>query len=107
MPKNKVELINDIREIFSALDTTMTSARLASSAYDILDLLIKMNTIEPGCCRKEIVELSRTIGNEVSYAHEIAKDIYLKNVADKTEIELIAAKKIAINKIGVNISSVL
>jgi hypothetical protein len=107
MKKTKDEIVNDIRTIFASLNSGMTSARLASSAYNILDLIIQLNSIEPGSCRKEILDLSRTLDKELSYTHEIAKDIYIKNVAFVTEEELIMSKNNVINKIKLDISLLL
>jgi hypothetical protein len=107
MTKTKDEILQDIRTIFATLTSDMTSARLASSAYNILDLIIQLNSIDLGSCNKIILDLSRTLDKELSYAHEIAKDIYIKNVAFVTEEELIKAKNNAINKIKLDILSLL
>jgi hypothetical protein len=107
MGEEKQTIINELKEIFSSLSADNTSARLVSASYNILDLLIKLNTLEPGSCRKEILALSLTLGNEVAYAHEIAKEIYLKNLPYITVAELLQAKKAAIEKIRTDLQSLI
>jgi hypothetical protein len=107
MPHTKPELISDLRSISASLTSEMTSARLASSAYSIMDLLILMNTIDPGSSRKEIIDLSVVIDKDVYHTLEIARDIYIANIATITEAELIEAKNKTILKIRGAIKSCL
>jgi len=107
MPKTKDKLISDLQVISASLTSEMTSARLASSAYSIMDLLILMNTIDPCSTRKEIIDLSVIIDKDVYHTLEIARDIYIDYIATVTEAELIEAKNKTIIKIRGVIQSFL
>jgi hypothetical protein len=107
MSKTKEELISDLKTISASLTSEMTSARLASSAYSIMDLLILMNTIDPGSTRNEIIALSVVIDKDVYHTLEIARDIYIENIAAVTEAELIEAKNKTILKIRKTFQSYL
>jgi hypothetical protein len=107
MPRTKDEIISDLRAISASLTSDFSSARLASSAYSIMDLLILMNTIDLGSTRKEIIALSIVIDKDVYHTLEIARDIYIDFIASATEAELIEAKNKTILKIRGTIESYL
>jgi len=107
MAKDKDEIINEIRALFATLTSEYTSARLASIAYNILDLVIQLNNMEHGNYRQEIMALSLTLDKELAYAHEIGKDLYIKYVQFVTEEQLIKAKNAAIDKIRIDLGGLL
>jgi hypothetical protein len=107
MTNDKDEIINEIRTLFATLTPDVTSARLASISYNILDLVIQLNTISHGQYRQEILALSLTLDKELAYAHEIGKDIYIKFVQFVTEEQLIKAKNAAIDKIRLDLEGLL
>jgi hypothetical protein len=105
--KEKNEIIKEIRTMFATLTPDLTSARLASISYSILDLVIQLNNDDPGKYRQEILSLSLTLDKELAYAHEIGKDIYIKFVPFVTEEQLIKAKNVAIDKMRLDLTSLL
>lgn len=107
MPNQKEEILNEIRRLFATLTTEVTSARLASVSYNILDLVIQLNNLESGRYRQEILALSLTLDKEIAYAHEIGKDIYIKFVPFVTEQQLINAKNAAIDKIRLDLKGLI
>jgi hypothetical protein len=107
MPKDKDEIITEIRALYATLTPEYTSARLASIAYNILDLVIQLNNIEKGKYRQEILSLSLTLDKELAYAHEIGKDLYIKYVQFVTEEQLRKAKNAAIDKIRLDLGGLL
>jgi hypothetical protein len=54
---NENDCIQEIRNLFSSLSPEMTSTRIASICYNILDLVIQLNQINPGVYRQEILSV--------------------------------------------------
>lgn len=107
MPTKENEIKRTIKKQLALLSPQLTSIRIASISYNILELVLQLNQIVPGKYRQEILSLSVILDNELAYALELGKDIFIKSTPFITNEQLIEAKETVIKKLTQKLIDIL